>query len=146
METSCAYCGLLSSSLAKCLSCDKWFCNSGSPSHIIHHLVKARHREIALHPDSALGDTVLECYNCGSRNLFSLGFIPAKSDTVVVILCRQNCHSSKDSQWDQSQWLPLIEDKVLLPWLVKVPSEDEKTSARHVSTAQMAKSSLFLVI
>lgn len=27
-------------------------------------------------------------YNCGSKNVFMLGFIPAKSDTVVVLLCR----------------------------------------------------------
>ena len=90
---ACAYCGLYAPScVAQCLSCTKWFCNAQTPgtgaSHLISHLVKSRHKEVALHPESALGDSVLECYNCGSRNLFSLGFIPAKADTVVVILCR----------------------------------------------------------
>jgi regulator of nonsense transcripts 1 len=41
--------------------------------------------EVILHAESALGETTPECYNCGS-NVFMLGFIPAKSDTVVVLL------------------------------------------------------------
>lgn len=43
---------------------------------------------MCLHPDSPLGETILECYNCGSRNLFLMGFVPAKADSVVVLLCR----------------------------------------------------------
>lgn len=53
-----------------------------------------------LHPESPLGEIVLECYNCGQRNVFLLGFIAAKSDSVVVLLCRV-CLSNnalKDSQ------------------------------------------------
>ena len=90
----------------QCLPCGKWFCNSRgntSASHIVNHLVKAKHKEVILHKESALGDTIPECmsrsrcrgalanesgYNCGSKNVFMLGFIPAKSDTVVVLLCR----------------------------------------------------------
>jgi regulator of nonsense transcripts 1 len=92
-EHACTYCGIYAtSSVAKCITCSKWFCNAKTPgtgaSHLVCHLVKARHKEICLHPQSSLGETVLECYNCGSKNIFSLGFIPAKSDTVVVILCR----------------------------------------------------------
>ena len=44
--------------------------------------------QVCLHPDSPLGETILECYNCGSRNLFLMGFVPAKADSVVVLLCR----------------------------------------------------------
>ncbi|KAJ3102818.1 ATP-dependent helicase NAM7 [Phlyctochytrium planicorne] len=61
-----------------------------SGSHIITHLVKAKHREACLHPEGPLGETILECYVCGCRNVFLLGFIPAKSDTVVVLLCRRS--------------------------------------------------------
>lgn len=43
---------------------------------------------MTLHKDGPLGETVLECYNCGCRNVFLLGFIPAKADSVVVLLCR----------------------------------------------------------
>ncbi|KAJ1342524.1 hypothetical protein BSLG_002916 [Batrachochytrium salamandrivorans] len=132
-------------SVVKCIACAKWFCNArgqSNGSHIINHLVRARHKEISLHPKSALGDTLFECYSCGSRNIFLLGFIPAKSDTVVALLCRQPCassHSSKDVNWDLSQWMPLIEDRSLLSWIVKVPSEQEQVRARHITSQQMVK-------
>lgn len=142
---ACSYCGICGpASVAKCLNCNKWFCNAKTPgtgaSHLISHLVKARHKEIVLHHLSPLGETVLECYNCGSRNLFSLGFIPAKADTVVVILCRTTCvGSSKDSEWDMSQWLPLIEDKTVLNWLVQSPSEVEIERSRTITAQHIIK-------
>ncbi len=44
--------------------------------------------------------------------------------------CRDPCANAqsglKDMNWDLSQWLPLIEDRCFLPWLVKVPSEQEQ--------------------
>lgn len=57
---------------------------------------------MTLHKDGPLGETVLECYSCGVRNVFVLGFIPAKADSVVVLLCRQPCaaqSSLKDMNW-----------------------------------------------
>lgn len=60
-------------------------------SHIVNHLVRAKSKEVTLHKDGPLGETVLECYNCGCRNVFLLGFIPAKADSVVVLLCRWKC-------------------------------------------------------
>ncbi|KKZ65358.1 regulator-nonsense transcripts 1 [[Emmonsia] crescens] len=143
---SCAYCGIHNpSSVVKCLSCTKWFCSARgntSSSHIVNHLVRARHKEVQLHPESSLGDTILECYNCGTKNVFLLGFIPAKSDTVVVLLCRQPCAampSSKDMNWDTSRWQPLIEDRSFLPWLVSSPSDQEQLRARHLSPQMIAK-------
>lgn len=127
----------------KCLTCSKWFCSArgnGAASHIINHLVRARHKEVQLHPESNLGDTVLECYNCGTKNVFILGFIPAKSDTVVVLLCRQPCantSSNKDMSWDLSRWQPLIEERTFLPWLVAVPTDAEQLRARHLSPSTM---------
>lgn len=53
--------------------------------------VRAKHKEVTLHKDGPLGETILECYSCGVRNVFVLGFIPAKADSVVVLLCRQPC-------------------------------------------------------
>lgn len=143
---ACAYCGLHDpASVVKCVSSDKWFCNSrgnSSGSHIIQHLVRSKNKEVALHPESPLGETVLECYNCGCRNVFLLGFIPSKQDSVVVLLCRDPClqiNALKDMSWDMSQWLPLIEDRCFLPWLVKVPSEHEQLRARQISSTQIAK-------
>lgn len=140
------YCTIYSpASVVKCLTCKKWFCNSrfnSSGSHIISHLVKSKHKEVSLHAESALGDTILECYNCGTRNVFMLGFIPAKNDTVVVLICRQPCASlstSKDMNWDFNQWLPLINDRSFLPWLVTVPGEEEQLNAKHITMSQISK-------
>jgi regulator of nonsense transcripts 1 len=146
MLTCIRYCGIHSpGSVVKCLSCNKWFCSArgtATASHVINHLVRARHKEVQLHPSSQLGDTTLECYSCGTKNVFLLGFIPAKSDTVVVLLCRQPCAaatSSKDMSWDISRWQPLIEDRSFLPWLVSVPTDAEQLRARHLTPPQIAK-------
>lgn len=145
---ACAYCGIHNpSAVVKCLACSKWFCSARgntSSSHIINHLVRARHKEVQLHPSSPLGDTTLECYNCGTKNVFLLGFIPAKSDTVVVLLCRQPCAamgqgSNKDMNWDTSKWQPLIEDRTFLSWLVSVPTDQEQMRARHLAPQVIAR-------
>lgn len=143
-EYACAYCGLSDPAcVVKSIDADKWFCNgrgNTSGSHIIQHLVKSKSKQVSLHPDSPLGETALECYNCGCKNVFLLGFIPAKADSVVVLLCREPCLAMgalKDLDWDLSQWMPLIEDKSFLPWLVKVPTEKEQLRARQITTAQI---------
>lgn len=145
-EHACNYCGIHNPScVVKCLLCNKWFCNSRgntSAAHIITHLVRSRHKEVALHAESQLGETTLECYNCGIKNVFLLGFIPAKSDTVVVLLCRQPCASqsaAKDMNFDISQWQPLIDDRSFLPWLIAVPPEHEVMRARQISAHQINK-------
>ena len=35
--------------------------------------VRAKHREVVLHHDGPLGETLLECYACASKNVFNLG-------------------------------------------------------------------------
>ncbi|CAI5470708.1 unnamed protein product [Closterium sp. Yama58-4] len=141
-EHACKYCGIHNPAcVVRCNfpTCRKWFCNSRgntSGSHIVNHLVRAKHKEVCLHRDSPLGETILECYNCGCRNVFLLGFIPAKAESVVVLLCREPCLSVnglKDMNWDLLQWQPLIHDRCFLSWLVKVPSEQEQLRARHLS-------------
>ncbi|KAA3469182.1 regulator of nonsense transcripts 1-like protein [Gossypium australe] len=92
--------------------------------------------------DSPLGETILECYNCGCRNVFLLGFISAKTESVVVLLCREPClnvNALKDMNWDLSQWCPLIDDRCFLQWLVKIPSEQEQLRARQISAQQINK-------
>ncbi|CAG0894471.1 unnamed protein product [Darwinula stevensoni] len=145
-EHACKYCGIHDPScVVLCNVCRKWFCNgrgNTSGSHIINHLVRAKHKEVTLHKDGPLGETVLECYSCSSRNVFVLGFIPAKADSVVVLLCRQPCaaqSSLKDMNWDQEQWKPLIQDRSFLPWLVKVPSEQDQMRARQITAQQIAR-------
>lgn len=143
---ACKYCGIHDpATVVMCNNCRKWFCNgrgSTSGSHIINHLVRAKHREVTLHGEGPLGETILECYSCGVRNVFVLGFIPAKADSVVVLLCRQPCaaqNSLKDMNWDQEQWKPLIADRCFLAWLVKQPSEQGQLRARQISAAQINK-------
>ncbi|XP_048131750.1 regulator of nonsense transcripts 1 homolog [Rhodamnia argentea] len=148
MEHACRYCGVSNPAcVVRCNvpSCRKWFCNSRgntSGSHIVNHLVRAKHKEVCLHKDSPLGETILECYNCGCRNVFLLGFISAKTESVVVLLCREPClsvNALKDMNWDLSQWCPLIDDRCFLQWLVKVPSEQEQLRARQISAQQINK-------
>jgi regulator of nonsense transcripts 1 len=145
-EYACSYCGLSDPAcVVKCVETNKWFCNgrgNTSASHIVQHLVRARHHTVCLHPDSPLGETTIECYNCGSKNVFLMGFIAAKADSVVVLLCREPCLSNgamKEMGWDLTQWMPLIEDKALLSWLVKAPTEKEQLRAKQISTSQINK-------
>ncbi|KJE92717.1 hypothetical protein CAOG_08730 [Capsaspora owczarzaki ATCC 30864] len=145
-EHACKYCGIHSpASVVCCLKCRKWFCNAShgtAASHIVHHLVRAKHKDVGLHKDSPIGDEKLECYNCGCRNVFVLGFIPAKADSVVMLLCRQPCAGavlSKDTNWDLSTWEPLIKERVFLPWLVSVPTEAEKQRSRHLNSSEVQK-------
>jgi len=143
---ACSYCGIHDPAcVVYCNASKKWFCNgrgNTSGSHIINHLVRAKTKEVTLHKDGPLGETVLECYNCGCRNVFLLGFIPAKAESVVVLLCRHPCanlSNLKDMNWDPSQWLPLINDRSFLSWLVKVPSEQEQLRARQITAQQINK-------
>jgi regulator of nonsense transcripts 1 len=130
-EYSCRYCGIHDPAcVAKCVETKKWFCNAvigSGGSHLVHHLVRSRSNQVQLHPESPLGDTVLECYNCASKNSFVLGFVPASSSSVVVLLCRvcvETVPALKDMDWELAQWHPLIQDRKFLPWLIKVGRGD----------------------
>ncbi|QLG72644.1 hypothetical protein HG535_0D03520 [Zygotorulaspora mrakii] len=142
-EHACAYCGIDSpTSVVRCYTCRKWFCNSKhgcSSSHIVNHLVLSHHNVVSLHPDSDLGDTVLECYNCGCKNVFLLGFVSAKREAVVVLLCRIPCAQTKNANWDTDQWQPLIEDRQLLSWVAEEPPNEDKLKARLITPSQMSK-------
>lgn len=143
IEHSCAYCGIHNPcSVIKCNTCNKWFCNaktSSSSSHIVTHLIMSRHNQVSLHEESDLGDTTLECYNCGNKNVFMLGFVSAKQESVVVILCRLPCARSKDINWDTSQWQALIDNRQFLSWLAPSPTEDDLISAKLITPQQISK-------
>ncbi|CCK69670.1 ATP-dependent RNA helicase NAM7 KNAG_0C05720 [Huiozyma naganishii CBS 8797] len=143
VECACAYCGVdQASSVVKCNVCSKWFCNSKNgtnSSHIVNHLVLSHHSVVSLHPESDLGDTVLECYQCGRKNVFLLGFVSAKSEAVVVLLCRMPCAQGKNPNWDTDQWLPLIQDRQFLPWVAAEPADENKLAARLITPSQISK-------
>lgn len=90
--------------------------------------------------DSGLGETPLECYNCGCTNVFLLGFIPAKTEKVVMLLCREPCLGAgaiKDTNWDTEAWQPLIDEKKLLNWVVKVPDKISEKRARLLTVHEI---------
>ena len=64
------YCGIQNPAcVVKCINTGKWFCNSRisglAGSCAVVHLVKSKHKEVQLHKDSPLADTILECYATG---------------------------------------------------------------------------------
>jgi len=67
---------------------DHWS-SSYKCSCLLPQQVKSRCKEVSLHRDSPLGETVLECYASGSRNVFALGFVPVRSENTVVLLVRR---------------------------------------------------------
>ena len=73
-----------------------------------------------------------------------LSHIERKNESSYSLSCvqsRQPCasSSSKDMAWDTSTWQPLIEDRTLLSWVLKTPSEHEVIRARHLSNQQIIK-------
>jgi len=139
---ACAYCGIHDvNTVVRCVAkdCGKWFCNGKGlneyGSHAVFHLVRSKHKEIQLHPDSPLGGTQLECLSCSGRNIFLLGFVCAKQESCVMILCREPCRTQlRDSKWDTENWQPLIENKTLLSWLVQFPSHLDFRRSFKLST------------
>jgi regulator of nonsense transcripts 1 len=135
---SCVYCKIYNPlCVAKCIKCSKWFCNSqkgGLSGHLVNHLIRSGHKEVSLHPNSPVGDATLECYNCGCKNIFLLGYIQSKEDEVIVLLCRQPCafNAPKKSVWNVDNWTPLIVDRRLHPWLCKFPSQAQESRARKI--------------
>ena len=89
-----------------------------------------------------MGDSTIECYNCGSTNVFDIGSLPTQGQDVVVLLCR-NClgetEELKKQGWEVGRWSALIQDKEFVEWLLKVPSEKEQMRARQVTAAQVRK-------
>ena len=144
----CAYCGLSSEAhLAQCLECKKWFCNGKldnfSPSHIIFHLTKSKHKEVYLSPSSQVGEITLQCYNCSCKNIFLLGFLESKEGGSGFIVCREPCLTKfkiDDSYFDKTKWAPLISEKKLLDWIVKEPKSDsELRIIQRVNIRKMSK-------
>eukprot|EP00916_Digyalum_oweni_P024331 GHVL01040223.1.p1 GENE.GHVL01040223.1~~GHVL01040223.1.p1 ORF type:complete len:1030 (+),score=215.97 GHVL01040223.1:85-3174(+) len=143
---ACSYCGIADpQSVAMCIDDGKWFCNARmntSASHIVNHLVRSKKKTIELHPESDLGTTTLECYNCGNKNVFLLGFVSSSQDNVVIILCREPClssaHLKEKSNWNLENWSPVIQDRAFLNWMLKDPRENFKKRQRLITGEQIS--------
>ena len=104
------------------------------------HLVRSKHKEIAVHSESPLKDTTFECYNCSSKNLFQLGIIAHKTEQIIIFLCRDNCKVNfRDEEWDLENWQPLIENKALLHFLVRAPTDLEFKKSRKLAHSEITK-------
>lgn len=69
-----------------------------------------------------------------------IGYIAAKSDSVVVMLCRIPCASNaaqKSTNWQADDWKPLIGEKQIVPWLLKVPSHQQQMRVRQITTSKI---------
>ena len=71
-----------------------------------------------------------------------IGFVPAKADSVVVLLCRgcvEGVPSLKSMDWALDEWLPLIADRRFLPWLVREPEERDTMHLRPPTASQIRR-------
>ena len=66
------------------------------------------------------------------------GFVPVKEDLVVLLARDTEVHSS-EYDWDLTKWAPLVQEKELVQWLVKRPSDAEALRARPCNVAQINK-------
>jgi RNA helicase (UPF2 interacting domain) len=78
----------------------------------------------------------------GNKNVFLLGFVPIQSpeDSQVIIICRMPCLNSKSSnnlEWDVNDWTPIIEEKMLVNWLVKPPNDLDFKKSRKLTLEQI---------
>ena len=129
VENICEYCEESDQRfLVKCNvdKCGKWFCNStieeNSTSHIVFHMIKAKHKEILLSEHSPIGELVPECYNCSTKNMFLLGFLESIKKDSGFIICREPCLNSGQvdkNDFDKTTWRPLITKKALIEILVE---------------------------
>jgi regulator of nonsense transcripts 1 len=126
---SCNYClNNESKALAKCLDCDRHFCNGVVEtygSHLVLHLINKKHKRVQLHTKSALGNITLECINCGNKNVFGIGFAPYPSANShdLAMFCREySCLGADhiaDNELNPKQWESLISDKAFSEKLLK---------------------------
>ena len=137
------YCGVHEAeSVVKCIETGQWLCNNkgaaSQGSHAVIHLVKSKSKEIELHSENPLGVSTLECYVCGNKNIFLLGFVPLE-ESQVLIVCRMPCltNQSNEFKWDANEFSPLVQEKALAEWLVKPSSESILRRARTVTMEQI---------
>jgi regulator of nonsense transcripts 1 len=148
-DIRCSYCGIVDTKqLVKCneKDCQRWFCNGKaddySASHIVFHLTKSKHKEIYVGDQSQVGEMILECYNCSSKNIFLLGFLESKEGDSGFILCREPCLTTskiEDDKFDKTKWTPLINDKKLMEWLVPPPSDNDLRLCQRVNIRSISK-------
>ena len=85
---------------------------------------------------------VLECYSCGCKNIFLLGFLESREGDTGIILCREPCLSQckiVEDKFEKTRWVPLIKDKKLLDWIIPTQNETEIKLCNRVNIRSMSK-------
>ena len=92
-----------------------------------------------LHPDNPIGVDNLECYVCGGKNIFLLGFVTLE-ESQVALVCRMPCLTTNntDLNWDPNDFMPMVQEKTLADWLVKPSSDNTMKRARQITYEQVS--------
>ena len=127
-EWACAYCQNSDpESVALCVTCGKWFCNSShkTGSHIYKHMLLSGHFNIYLHPNglySQFSDTPISCFNNSSHaNVFGLGIIQ-HNQGYYSIICTQCCTDKAglaELGWDAESWQCIVKNRQIANFIVK---------------------------
>lgn len=103
-------------SLAYCNDCRFYFCNNTykGESHIVSHLKKCNHTQIATH---LLPAYKLKCKECGNKNIFELRFLK-ETENFFSILCKkcsENQHLYKDIIQNNKVNTDILKDPMVPP-------------------------------
>ena len=76
----CVYCGIHNElAIAKCESCEFWFCNSShdknAGSHIFNHTKIASHLSFSTHPNNANHRGIFKCSKCPASMITDLEIV-----------------------------------------------------------------------
>lgn len=77
---------------------------------------------------------------CPTVTILTYRYITAKADSVVVILCRIPCASlaaQKSNNWQAEDWKPLVGEKQVVSWLLKVPPHQHQMRVRQITTSRI---------
>ncbi|KAI6223741.1 Regulator of nonsense transcripts 1 [Aphelenchoides fujianensis] len=144
---ACRYCGIHdTSSVALCTVCNKWFCNSkrdAPPAATDHPLRPLRpprgHASSRTANWATPTSSVFNAAEIAVSNIFLLGFLKAKTDSVVVMLCRMPCAQAaqKGGNWEAEEWKPLIAERQLVSWVLKPPDAKAEARAKQITTSRI---------
>ena len=81
----------------------------------ITYLVRSKHKEVTLHKDGPLGETVLECYSCGVSTIFTkFSSIPQYFGEFCTVLYRTVLYSLKVRNVFVLGFIPAQADSVVV--------------------------------
>ncbi|KAH0795449.1 Regulator of nonsense transcripts 1 [Histomonas meleagridis] len=129
----CEYCGCTNEScLAQCAKTGLYFCNGKGQtksSHIVHHLKTMKYDQIVLPESNKFRNIPLQCFVCGSTNIFNLGFLFTKDRKQIYISCRHPCRfdSTLTERNVDTETFTSIISGGYVNTILKIPTPEEYT-------------------